>query len=86
MAWEKKSRTGPSPAREKKSRARALLAGLGHRGAVARPLDGGVLTRWGARTPARGPATAPGLVARSRSLGCAQLKRESVEREAEEAK
>ena len=25
---------------------------------TARPLDGGVLTRWGARAPARGPATA----------------------------
>jgi len=36
----------PSPAQEKK-------------GAVARPLDGGVLTRWGARAPARGPATVP---------------------------
>ena len=32
---------------------------LGQRGAVAWPLDGGVLTRWGVRAPARGPATAP---------------------------
>ena len=40
-----------------------LLAGLGQGGAAARPLDGGVLTRWGARTPARGPATAPCLPA-----------------------
>ena len=50
-----------------------LLAGTGHSGAAARPLDGGALTRWGARTPARGPATAPGLAAlsrcRSSSLG-----------------
>jgi len=36
-----------------------LLAGLGQGGAAARPLDGGVLTRWGARALARGPATAP---------------------------
>ena len=50
-----------------------LLAGLGHGGAAARPLDGGVLTRWGARAPARGPATAPWErpFLRSRSLGCA---------------
>jgi hypothetical protein len=43
------------------------------RGATARPLDGGVLTRWGARAPARGPATAPWErpFLRSRSLGCA---------------
>ena len=41
-------RENPSPAREKK-------------GAAARPLDGGVLTHWGARAPARGPATAPWL-------------------------
>ena len=43
---------------EKKGRLGALLAGTGHRGAAARPLDGGALTHWGARTPARGPATA----------------------------
>ena len=43
-----------------------LLTGTGHRGAAAKPLDGGALTRWGARTPARGPETAPGLAARSR--------------------
>jgi len=35
-------------------RARALA-----KGAVARPLDGGELTRWGAHAPARGPTTAP---------------------------
>ena len=40
-----------------------LLAGTGHSGVAARPLDGGALTRWGARTPTRGPATAPGLAA-----------------------
>ena len=37
---------------------RSWLSGLGQGGAAARPLDGGVLTRWGARAPARGPATA----------------------------
>ena len=42
---------------------RVLLAGIGRSGAAARPLDGDALTRWGARTPARGPATAPGLAA-----------------------
>ena len=48
-----------SPAREKKlSRGRGL-AGLSQGSAAARPLDGGVLTRWGARAPARGPTTAP---------------------------
>ena len=36
-----------------------LLAGLDKGGTAARPLDGGVLTRWGARAPARGPTTAP---------------------------
>jgi hypothetical protein len=34
------------------------LARLDQGSAAARPLDGGVLTRWGARAPARGPATA----------------------------
>ena len=47
--------------------------GSGHRGAAARPLDDGALTRWGARTPARGLETAPGLAdlsrRRSSSLG-----------------
>ena len=53
-------RDGPSPAREKKGRAGGqLLAGLSHGGAAARPLDGGVLTRWGARAPARRPTTVP---------------------------
>ena len=45
------------------------LAGLGQGSAAARPLDSGVLTRWGAHAPARGPATAPRLApppARSR--------------------
>ena len=50
-------------------------SGSGHRGAAARPLDGGALTRWGTRTPARGPATAPWLTAPpfSLALGCARL-------------
>jgi len=68
---KKPTRTGFSPAREKKCRAGQLLAGLGQGGAAARPLDGGVLTRRGARAPARGPATAPWLAAppsRSRRL------------------
>jgi len=70
-AREKKSRDSLSPAREKKSRAG---------GAAARPLDGGVLTRWGARAPARGPATAPRLApppARSSSVarGCTEVER-----------
>jgi len=47
----------------------------GHRGAAARPLDDDVLTRWGTRTPARGPAMAPWLTAPpfSLALGCARL-------------
>jgi len=56
-------RENPSPAREKK-------------GAAARPLDGGVLTRWGARAPARWPATAPWLCRSSlaaRSVALASL-------------
>ena len=54
--------TTVTPARgEEKGRLGALLAGTGHRGAAARPLDGGALTRWGARTPARGPAMVPWL-------------------------
>ena len=63
--------TTVTPARgEEKGRLGALLAGTGHNGAAVKPLDGGALTRWGARTPARGPATAPGprcfaVVARS---------------------
>ena len=59
--------TAVMPARgEEKGRLGALLAGTGHNGAVVRPLDGGALTRCGARTQARGPATAPGLAACSR--------------------
>ena len=48
---------------EEKGRLGALLDGTGHNGSTVRPLDGGALTRWGARTPARGPATASGLAA-----------------------
>ena len=54
---------------------------------MARPLDGVVLTHWGACAPARGPATAPwpprstASTCSRRSLGCARLRRESeVER------
>ena len=73
--------TAVTPARgEKKGGPELRSPGSGHRGAAARPLDGGALTRWGARTSARGPATAPGLAARSRrrslSLGAAVLRRE----------
>jgi len=51
-----------SPAREKKAE-RA-------KGAAARPLNGGALTRWGARTPTRGPATVPcSTVSRSFAAG-----------------
>ena len=49
-----------SPVREKKTEPGKKFARLGQKGTVAKPLDGGALTRWGARTPARGPATAPG--------------------------
>jgi len=60
---------------------------------TARPLDGGVLTRWGARAPARGPATAP-WIARStafESLSVAlasllRLRREERERRRRERK
>ena len=69
------------------------LSGLGQGGAAARPLDGGVLTRWGARAPARGPATAPWTLHRlarlacPRSLSsrsCAALRKERRQRENEE--
>ena len=67
---------------------RSWLSGLGQGGAAARPLDGGVLTRWGARAPARGPATAPWPLhrRRSRRLALGQLmvvlplRRDEVER------
>ena len=60
---------------EKRAEPGSLLIGLGQGGAAARPLDGGGLTRWGTRTPARGPATAPWLAAPppSLALGCARL-------------
>ena len=45
--------------RRRPSTGRNLSLDSGQRGATARPLDGNVLTRWGARTPARGPTTAP---------------------------
>ena len=52
-----------------------VFAELGQGDAAARPLDGGALTRWGTRTPARGPATAPWLTAPpfSLALGYARL-------------
>ena len=85
-------RNPPKPDLRRRGRRKAepgqLLAGLGKRGTAARPLDGGVLTRWGARAPARGPATAPCLTPPStrsptrsrRWLGCARLRRERRER------
>jgi len=62
------------------------LSGLGQGGAAARPLDGGVLTRWGARVPARGPATAPWLLSSlaARSIVLAALRKERRQRENEE--
>ena len=48
-------RENPSPAREKKTEPGSLLAGLGQGVTAARPLDGGALTRWGARTLAAVP-------------------------------
>ena len=56
-----------SPALEKKPSRGPRLAGLGHGSAAARPLDGGVVTRWGAHAPARGPATAPRFAMTARS-------------------
>ena len=44
--------------RRRPSAGRSLSPDSGQRGAAARLLDGSVLTRWGARTPARGPTTA----------------------------
>ena len=55
--------------------------GSGHRGAAARPLDGGALTRWGARTPARGRRRRRDLAASPWSLGD-ELRREEVSSEA----
>jgi len=52
--WE-----NPSPAQEKKTEPGSLLVGLGQGVTAARPLDGDALTRWGARTLARGPAAVP---------------------------
>ena len=56
-----------SPAREKKPSRGCGLTGLGQGSAAASPLDDGVLTRWGARAPARGPAMAPRLAMAARS-------------------
>ena len=83
----------PSPARKKKTESGCYSPGFGQWGAAARPLDGGVLTRWGARASARGPATAPwlprssALISRPRCLAVDALRgeengeRESIERE-----
>ena len=58
-AWEKRAEPGGD-----------VSPGLGQGGAMARPLDGGTLTHWGARTPVRGPAMVPWLYRhRSLSLG-----------------
>ena len=60
--------------------------GLGQRSAAARPLDGGALTRWGARMPARGPAMVPWLLSSltARSVVLAALRKERRQRENEE--
>jgi len=65
-----KERTSPGVAKTFRRRGRRkiaepvlLLAGLGKGVTAARPLDGGTLTRWGARTPARGPAAVPWMPA-----------------------
>jgi len=67
-------------------------------GTAARLLDGGVLTRWGARAPARGPATAPWSLHRPLAHSVSSLSllvtlrekraalRDKEEREAENAK
>ena len=84
-----------SPAREKKPSRGRWLTGLGQGSAAARPLDGGVLTRWGAHVPAKGPAMAPRLAMAARSAfltrGCsvaavfaAVEKRERAKREKRE--
>ena len=79
----------PTARGEKKAELRGCCSlDSGHTGAAARLLDGGALTRWGARTPARGPTTAPGLsaplfrrlVAWLR-LRCAEEKREREHQE-----
>ena len=64
----------------------AVSPGLGKGGAAARPLDGGALTRWGARTLARGPVTAPWLMSSlvARSVVLAALRKERRQRENEE--
>ena len=66
-----------------------LLAGLSQGGATVRPLDGGMLTRWGARASARGPATAPwSLLALARyplgGYGCAERDENGVDGERKE--
>jgi len=52
----------PPPPRRRTGRSRATLTALRSspaEGTVTGPLDGGALTHWGARAPARGPAVAP---------------------------
>ena len=64
----------PTARGEKKAELRGCCSlDSGHKGAAARPLDDGALTRWGARTPVRGPATVPGLSAPLFHLLVAQL-------------
>jgi len=82
----------PTAREEKKAELRGCCSlDSGHMGAAARPLDGGALTRWGARTPTRGPATAPWLppwlprstvrsfACSSLGCGCAALRRKERE-------
>ena len=59
-------------------------------GATARPLDGGMLTHWGARALARGPATvqwSPLALARYPlgGCGCAEREESGVDEEEERA-
>ena len=68
-------------AREKK--AKPLLvrcARAPDKGAATRPLDGGALTCWGARAPARWPATAPKSLALSLSVAATACCAEEGER------
>ena len=62
--------TGLRQRRRRSGRVRSMVL-EGFRAPPPRPLDGGVLTRWGARTPARGSTTTPSSCLLS--LWCSRL-------------
>ena len=76
----------PTARGEKKAELRGCCSlDSGHTGAAVRPLDGGALTRWGARTPATAPWSLLALAQYPLGgCGCAEREESGVDGERKE--